>query len=172
MTDIRQQLQARLGAAYARARVGRGGMSRVFVATDATLNRRVVVKLLAPELAQELLASAPPARSNSQPRCRIRTSSRYLDRDVRRTSLLYDAFVEGDSLRARLLRGPIPVNHAVGILRDVALALEYAHARGIVHRDIKPENVLLAGRSAVVADFGIAKAVSAARTGPATERAR
>ena len=170
MTDIRQQLQASLGAAYTLEReLGGGGMSRVFVATDATLNRRVVVKLLAPELAQEL-------------------SAERFAREIKLAAALQDPhivpvlstgtsdglpyytmpFVEGDSLRARLLRGPIPVNDAVGILRDVALALEYAHARGIVHRDIKPENVLLAGRSAVVADFGIAKAVSAARTGPAT----
>jgi serine/threonine-protein kinase len=170
MTDIRQQLQASLGTAYTLEReLGGGGMSRVFVAADTALNRRVVVKLLSPELAQDL-------------------SAERFAREIKLAAALQDPhivpvlsagasdglpyytmpFVEGDSLRARLLRGPIPMNDAVGILRDVALALEYAHAHGVVHRDIKPENVLLAGRTAVVADFGIAKAVSAARTGPGT----
>ena len=167
MTDLRQQLQATLGSAYTIEReLGGGGMSHVFVATDAALDRRVVIKLLAPELAQEL-------------------SAERFAREIKLAAALQNPhivpvhsagecgglpyytmpFVEGESLRARLLHGPIPMNDAVRILRDVALALEYAHAHGIVHRDIKPENVLLAGRTAVVADFGIANAVSAARTG-------
>ena len=166
MTDIRQQLQQTLGSSYTLERelVG-GGMSRVFVATDPALNRRVVIKVLAPEMAEKL-------------------STERFAREIRLAAALQDPhivpvhsagesgglpfytmpFVEGESLRARLLRGPVPFSEAVGILRDVALALEYAHGRGVVHRDIKPENILLAGRSAVVADFGIAKAVSAART--------
>ena len=170
MTDIRQQLQATLGSAYTLEReLGGGGMSRGFVATDAALNRRVVVKVLAPELAQELSAERF-ARE-------IQLAAALQDPHIvpvlsagESNGLPYYTmpFVAGDSLRARLLRGPIPLNDAVGILRDVALALEYAHAHGVVHRDIKPENVLLAGRTAVVADFGIAKAVSAARTGPGT----
>ena len=166
MSDIRQQLQETLGTSYTLEReLAGGGMSRVFVATDPALNRRVVIKVLAPEMAEKL-------------------SAERFAREIRLAAALQDPhivpvhsagesgglpfytmpFVEGESLRARLLRGPVPFSEAVGILRDVALALEYAHARGVVHRDIKPENVLLAGRSAVVADFGIAKAVSAART--------
>jgi|SRR5687767_5258708 len=167
MSDLRQQLQETLGAAYALERelLG-GGMSRVFVATDAALNRRVVIKVLSPELSQGI-------------------SAERFAREIKVAAALQDPhilpvhsagqsgglpfytmpFVEGESLRGRLLRGPMPFNEAVGILRDVALALEYAHGHGVVHRDIKPENVLLAGRTAVVADFGIAKAVSAARTG-------
>jgi serine/threonine-protein kinase len=74
-------------------------------------------------------------------------------------------FVAGESLRARLLTGvPVPIPEALNILRDMARALAFAHAQGIVHRDIKPENILLSGGAAVVTDFGIAKAFSASRT--------
>ena len=71
-------------------------------------------------------------------------------------------FVEGESLRARLAGGRLPIAEITGILRDVAKALAYAHERGIVHRDIKPENILLQGGHALVADFGIALAVQQA----------
>jgi serine/threonine-protein kinase len=74
-------------------------------------------------------------------------------------------FVAGESLRARVGRdGALPMTEAIGVLRDVAKALAYAHEQGVVHRDIKPDNVMLAGGSAMVVDFGIAKAISASRT--------
>src|SRR5215217_753401 len=79
-------------------------------------------------------------------------------------------YVRGESLRARLTReGPLPTADALSVLRDVARALAFAHEQGVVHRDVKPENVLLAGDAAVVTDFGIAKAISAAASvvGPA-----
>src|SRR5688572_15557116 len=72
-------------------------------------------------------------------------------------------FIEGESLRGRIVRGPLSMRETVGILKDVTRALAYAHSIGIVHRDIKPDNILLAGAAAVVTDFGVAKAVSAAR---------
>src|SRR5688500_10149160 len=74
-------------------------------------------------------------------------------------------FVEGESLRMRLERGPLGIPETVRILRDVARALAYAHERGVVHRDIKPDNVLISSGSAAVADFGVAKAIVAAAGG-------
>ncbi len=74
-------------------------------------------------------------------------------------------YVEGESLRTRLARAPLPVDEAVRRWRDLLEALEYAHGRGIVHRDIKPENIMLTGRRAVTLDFGVAKAVSASTSG-------
>jgi serine/threonine-protein kinase len=76
-------------------------------------------------------------------------------------------FVEGESLRARLARGELPIGEAITIMRDVARALEYAHGKGIAHRDIKPDNVLLNGKSAVITDFGVAKAITDAAAGTA-----
>ena len=73
-------------------------------------------------------------------------------------------FVEGESVRARLAKGPLAIGEVISILRDVARALAFAHSNGVVHRDIKPDNVLLAAGSATVTDFGIAKAISASRT--------
>jgi len=167
MSDIlREQLQTSLGGAYTLEReLGGGGMSRVFVARDEALGRDVVVKVLSPELAQGLSADR-------------------FAREIRLVAALQQAnivpvhhagatddglpyytmpYVEGESLRHRLARGPIDVAEAVSILRDVARALAYAHARGIIHRDVKPDNILISGGAAVVTDFGIAKAVSASR---------
>jgi TolB-like protein len=72
-------------------------------------------------------------------------------------------YIEGESLRGRIVRGPLSLRETVAILKDVTRALAYAHSAGVVHRDIKPDNILLAGTAAVVTDFGVAKAVSAAR---------
>jgi tetratricopeptide (TPR) repeat protein len=160
------QLQTTLGDAYRLEReLGGGGMSRVFVAEEMRLGRKVVVKVLSPDLAQGLSAErfereiktvAALQQANIVP---ILTAG-----DTDGLPFYTMPFVEGESLRAHLARGPLAITEVVGILRDVAKALGYAHHRGVVHRDIKPDTVLLSGGTAVVTDFGIAKAISAART--------
>ncbi|HEX7123323.1 MAG TPA: protein kinase [Gemmatimonadaceae bacterium] len=167
MPELRQRLQATLGSAYTLEReLGGGGMSRVFVADETALARKVVVKVLSPELA----AGVSVERFNRE----IQVAARLQHPHIVPVLSAGDAgglpfytmpFVEGASLRARLGQGPLAITEAVGVLRDVARALAFAHARGVVHRDIKPDNVLLSEGSATVTDFGIAKAISAARTG-------
>ncbi len=165
--DVREQLQRTLGTAYTLEReLGGGGMSRVFVAEETALERQVVVKVLPPELTagvnldrfkREILLAAKLQHAHIVP---VLTAG-----ETNGLPYYTMPFVDGESLRARIARdGPLPITDTISILRDVARALTYAHERGIVHRDIKPENVLLSGGSAVVADFGIAKALSASRT--------
>ncbi len=161
--ELREQLQRTIGAGYVIEReLGGGGMSRVFVAREVALDRLVVVKVLPPELSaavsverfrREIQLSAGLQHPHIVPVLTTGVSD----------GLPYFTmpYVDGESLRARLAREhELPVNDTVSILRDVAKALAYAHARGIVHRDIKPDNVLLSGGSAVVTDFGVAKALS------------
>src|SRR5829696_9699457 len=163
--DVQDRLQRALGAAYTIDReLGGGGMSRVFVADEASLGRKVVVKVLRPELAEGISSErfkreVRLAARLQHPHVVPLLAAGELDAGV----LFYTMpFVEGESLRARLDRdGGLPVGDVVRILRDAASALAYAHAQGIVHRDIKPENILLSHGGAVVADFGIAKAISA-----------
>ena len=166
ISDLQQRLQDMLGAAYRVEReLGGGGMSRVFLAEDVALNRRVVVKVLHPELAAGV--------SNERFRLEIQLAAALqhphivpvlASGDVDELPWFSMPYVEGQSLRARLdAGGALPIADTVAILRDVAKGLAFAHGRGVVHRDVKPDNVLLAGRSAVVTDFGVAKALSSAR---------
>ena len=164
--DLREQLDQTLGTAYTLEReLGGGGMSRVFVADERRLNRKVVIKVLSPELAagvsaerfeREIQLAASLQQANIVP---ILAAG-----DTNGLPFYTMPFVEGESLRTRLARqGRLPIGTVTNVLRDVTRALAYAHERGVVHRDIKPDNVLLSGGTAVVTDFGIAKALSAAR---------
>ena len=163
MTDeLRATLQSALGGAYAIEReLGGGGMSRVFVATETALQRRVVIKMLPPELAAGL--------NTERFRREIQLAAQLQHPHIvpllaagEAAGLPYYTMplVEGESLRARLAaHGALPLDEAMRILHEVTDALAYAHAHGVVHRDIKPENILLSGRHAAVADFGVAKAL-------------
>jgi serine/threonine-protein kinase len=167
---IRDQLQASLGEGYAFEReLGGGGMSRVFLARDLRLERSVVVKALSADLAAGISAERftreiKLAAALQEPHI-VPVLSDGVTADG--TPYYVMPFVRGASLRERMARGSVPIAEAIGILRDVAKALAYAHRAGIVHRDIKPENILLSEGTAVVADFGIAKAVEAATHGGA-----
>ena len=168
--DLRTRLQATLGDAYSLEReLGGGGMSRVFVAKESALGRDVVVKVMsgdalvgisAERFAREVRTAAALQHPNIVP---------VLTTGIADGIPYYTMpYVRGESLRVRMNQVErIPRRQAVSILRDLARALQYAHAEGIVHRDIKPDNVLLSGDAAVVTDFGIAKAISAARTSDA-----
>ncbi|HVP72004.1 MAG TPA: serine/threonine-protein kinase, partial [Gemmatimonadaceae bacterium] len=166
MTELQQQLQQTLGSGYAIEReLGGGGMSRVFVARETALDRRVVVKILPPDLSASV--SAERFRREIQLAAGLQHPHivPVLTAGISEGLPYFTMpFVDGESLRARLLREhELTVNDTVAILRDVAKALAYAHARGVVHRDIKPDNVLLTGGSAVVTDFGVAKALRASQ---------
>ncbi len=168
-TELRERLQAALGHAYSIEReLGGGGMSRVFVAEETGLGRRVVVKVLPPELAAGV--SVERFRQEAQLAARLHHPHLVpLLAAGERDGLLYYTmpFIEGESLRLRLGReGELPVPEVVRLLREIADALAYAHRQGVVHRDLKPENVLLEHGHATVADFGIARALTAAAAGP------
>jgi len=139
-------------------------MSRVFLADETALGRKVVVKVLPPELAAEV--NVERFRREIQVAARLQHPHIVpLLRASEDGPLLYYSmpFVEGESLRDRLARdGELPIADGVRLLREVSDALSYAHEHGVVHRDIKPENILLSRGHAVVADFGVAKALAAA----------
>jgi serine/threonine protein kinase/tetratricopeptide (TPR) repeat protein len=149
-------------------------MSTVFVARDNTLGRLVVVKVLPYELAatvsvdrfkREIMLSAALQHPHIVP---VLSSGETTPNDgdgATRLPFFIMPFVEWESVRARLARGPLSVREAVSILKDVSRALAYAHGRGVIHRDIKPDNILRSGGSATVTDFGVAKALSASREG-------
>jgi len=147
--------------------LGRGGMAAVYLARDLRHGRDVAVKIMRPEL------SAALGRDRFLREIEIAASLRHphivplFDSGESDGLLFYVMpYEEGRSLRDRLVQGPVPLGQAIEILSDVCDALAYAHGRGFVHRDIKPDNILLAGRHALVTDFGIARVVTAARDQP------
>jgi tetratricopeptide (TPR) repeat protein len=166
MSDFRAQLEKSIAGQYTIEReLGGGGMSRTYIATERTLNRKVVIKVLAPEL----LAGVSVERFNREVLLAARLQHPHIvpvlgAGDADGLPWFSMPYVEGESVRARLAHGPLTIGEVISILRDVARALAFAHANGVVHRDIKPDNVLLAAGSATVTDFGIAKAISASRT--------
>lgn len=166
-TDLREQLQAALGSAYTVEReLGRGGMSRVFVATEMAFGRKVVAKVLHPDLSEGVSVERFKREISVAAKLQHPHIVQLLSAGETGGVLYYTMpFVEGESLRQRLEREiELPIPDVVRTLREIASALAYAHRHGLVHRDIKPDNVLFSDGTAVVTDFGIAKAITAART--------
>src|SRR5690348_4487244 len=160
-----ERLAAALADRYQLERpLGYGGMATVHLAQDLKHRRRVAVKVVRPELAtsvgaERFLREIEIAAALNHPNILAVHDS------GEAAGVLYyvTPYVEGKSLRDRLQRDTrLPLEEALKIAREVADALDYAHRRGVIHRDIKPENILFQSGHAVVADFGIARAISAA----------
>jgi serine/threonine protein kinase len=164
MTGLPEDLQAALADRYLLEReLGRGGMATVFLAHDLRHDRPVALKVLHPELA----ATLGPERFQREIKLAARLQHPHIlpvhDSGEAAGQLWFTMpSIEGESLRERLRRErQLPVDEALRITREAALALDYAHRHGILHRDIKPENILLSDGQALVADFGVARALSA-----------
>jgi len=165
MSDRMEEIKAALKGRYDIEReLGRGGMATVYLANDPKHQRQVAVKVLLPDLATALgpdrfLREIRIAANLNHPHILALFDSGEAD------GFLYYVmpYIEGKTLRDRIDKeGELPLREAVRIIREVADALAFAHSHGVVHRDIKPDNVMLTGGHAIVADFGVAKAVSEA----------
>ena len=165
MTDLLDRLKAALANRYTVEReLGRGGMATVYLAEDLKHHRHVAVKVLDPELARALgaerfLREVEVTANLTHPHILGLIDSGEAD------GFLYYVmpYIEGETLRERMTReGQLPLDDALQLTKDVAAALSYAHSHDVIHRDIKPENILLSTGEAVVADFGIARAITEA----------
>ncbi len=165
MTHFEQRLRDALSHAYEIEReLGGGGMSRVFVATDRSLGRKVVIKLLSPELTADV--------NRGRFRREIQVAAQLQHPHIvpllsagEHEELLYFTmpFITGESLRSAVEKnGPLPVEDVVRVIYHVGEALDYAHGAGVIHRDIKPANILRSGTYSLITDFGVAKALNAA----------
>ncbi len=188
-----ERLRAALGDRYRIEReLGAGGMATVYLAEDLKHDRKVALKVLRPELAavlgaerfvQEIKTTAALQHPHILPlydsgrtggqadrRTDDTTTAGPADRPTAEFLYYVMPYIQGETLRDRLNRDTqLGIDEAIKIATEVADALEYAHEQGVIHRDIKPENILLQGGRAMVADFGIALAVSAAAGGRMTE---
>ena len=163
MSNTVEELQALLGQRYIVERpIGQGGMATVYLARDTKHDRQVAVKLLNPEIGALLGAGRFLHEIKLTSRLQHPHILPLYDSGEADNRIFYVMpFVSGDSLRDRLRREHrLPVDAALGIVREIADALAYAHSYGVVHRDIKPENILLSAGHALVTDFGIARAIS------------
>lgn len=170
MTEFEQRLKDTLSTAYEIDReLGGGGMSRVFVATDRILGRKIVIKVLSPELTAEVnrgrfRREMQVAAQLQHPHIVPLLSAGEQD------DLLYFTmpFIKGESLKTAIEKdGGMSVAEVVRVLYHVGAALDYAHEAGIVHRDIKPANILRSGSYALITDFGVAKALNASMSAQA-----
>jgi serine/threonine-protein kinase len=160
-----ERINDALGDRYTLEReLGRGGMATVYLAQDRKHDRQVAIKVLRPELSVTLGSERFLREIQIEARLNHPHILPLHDSGQANGFLYYVMpYVEGESLRDRLKReGPLPVDESLQISKEVASALDYAHDAGLVHRDIKPENILLSAGKAVVADFGIARAVDEA----------
>src|SRR5689334_4783423 len=165
MSDSALRLPAALADRYRIEReLGAGGMATVYLAYDLRHERKVAIKVLKPELAAVIGAGRFLREIKTIATLQHPHILGLIDSgEVNGTAYFVMPFVEGESLRDRLNREKqLPISDAVRIATEVAAALDYAHRHGVIHRDIKPENVMLQDGSALVADFGIALAVSSA----------